>query len=505
MAVLLLLLLAVGLRAEQQESSSSNLVTQDANSTLSTIQRLIQILQRCGIEETRALKRVFLSTPNITCNDGSPAGFYLRRSHGSRRWIVFLEGGWYCYDQRSCHSRWQRLRHLMTSRHWPETRSVGGILSMNPEDNQFWWNANHVLVPYCTSDSWSGTRVQPTAETRFSFMGALVVRQVVQDLLPLGLGNASLLLLAGSSAGGTGVMVNLNPVAALLPHVSVRGVSDSGWFLDRAPYSQDGQALAPLDAVKKGIQLWQGQVPSECRTLYPLEPWRCYFGYRAYPTLTAPLFVFQWLFDEAQMTADNVGAPVTKQQWDYIHQMGDSLRGSFCNVTAVFAPSCISHSVLTKKDWQSVKIDEVSLPQALRCWEMSAHSGTGLGQTPLPLKLARNLVRSGTSPTVEAPQRRRKTTGNNKGKKKKGTRPRQRRAVEGCTHHLIEHCSWPQCNHSCPRLTNPFTGQEMDFIELLKSFGLDMMSVANALGIDMHTLNNMDHEELLNLLTQRAN
>lgn len=45
----------------------------------------------------------------------------------------------------------------------------------------------------------------------------------------------------------------------------------------------------------------------------------------------------------------------------------------------------------------------------------------------------------------------------------------------------------------------------MDFIELLKSFGLDMKSVANALGIDMHTLNSMDHEELLNLLTQRAN
>jgi hypothetical protein len=85
-----------------------------------------------------------------------------------------------------------------------------------------------------------------------------------------------------------------------------------------------------------------------------------------------------------------------------------------------------------------------------------------------------------------------------------GMHARLRRAAAGCPHHLIERCSWPQCNHSCPRLTNPFTGQEMDFIELLKSFGLDMMSVANALGIDIHTLNNMDHEELLNLLTQRA-
>ena len=94
------------------------------------------------------------------------------------------------------------------------------------------------------------------------------------------------------SAGGTGVMVNLDLIADLLntayglSHITVRGVSDSGWFLDRTPYSQDGNSLAPLDAVKKGIGLWQGQVPTQCRVRYPSEPWRCYFGYRAYPTLT---------------------------------------------------------------------------------------------------------------------------------------------------------------------------------------------------------------------------
>lgn len=73
-----------------------------------------------------------------------------------------------------------------------------------------------------------------------------------------------------------------------------------------------------------------------------------------------------------------------------------------------------------------------------------------------------------------------------------------------CVHRRLERCSWPQCNHSCPRLHNPFTGEEMDFIELLKSFGLDMESVAKALGIDMQTLNDMDHSELLNLLTQQS-
>lgn len=48
--------------------------------------------------------------------------FYLRKSHTSKKWIVFLEGGWYCYDNHSCRNRWLRLRHLMTSSQWPETR-----------------------------------------------------------------------------------------------------------------------------------------------------------------------------------------------------------------------------------------------------------------------------------------------------------------------------------------------------------------------------------------------
>lgn len=71
-----------------------------------------------------------------------------------------------------------------------------------------------------------------------------------------------------------------------------------------------------------------------------------------------------------------------------------------------------------------------------------------------------------------------------------------------CQTKSLESCSWPQCNGSCPKLHNPFTGEEMDLLELLQSFGVDMESVAKALGIDLTTLNNMDHSELLNLLTQ---
>nr|CAG4636854.1 EOG090X02ZJ [Ceriodaphnia reticulata] len=577
---------------------------------------MAQALSKCNSREPPPTQKILLKDKSAVCNDGSPAGYFIRKSYGSKRWIVFLEGGWYCYDKRSCESRWSRLRGFMTSNMWPDTRQVSGILSPDPEENPYWWNANHVYVPYCSSDSWSGS--SPAGSTsRFAFMGSIILQEVLRDLLPQGLLNASKLMLTGSSAGGTGVMLNLDRVTDFLrtqgSSAEVRGVTDS-----------------------------------------------------------APLFIFQWLFDEAQMLADNVGPPMSKEQWDYIHAVGDDLRRTFANVSAVFSPSCISHTVLTKRDWQSIRIGDISLPQALRCWELQpywsvsnhltpnghhhhrhhhrpqgsedvedeqqnlpAHSvqhalrhghkrykAANVESNPIVLladdpempantvtvKPAKNLVRSGQRGSGNEPlagtanatvtssgrhsgrngtrknkEERRKGAGrkhnkkgeenkrnkngasgstgnppngggntgksgrrhkqkgnkenasnhsshrrnnhNNKDRKRKKdknqprdettARPRREAAAsvdpapaaapEFCQHRLVDRCTWPQCNRVCPKLHNPFTGEEMDFIQLLKSFGLDMSSVANALGIDMHTLNNMDHDVLLHLLTQQTN
>ncbi|XP_065360615.1 palmitoleoyl-protein carboxylesterase NOTUM [Calliphora vicina] len=599
-------------------------------------------------EHSRALKKAWLSNRTIVCNDGTAAGFYLRKNPNSKKWIVFLEGGWHCYDKKTCRSRWNRLRHLMTSTDWPETRDVGGILSASPEENPYWHSANHVLVPYCSSDSWSGTKdTFESNEFNFRFMGALILKQVIADLIPMGLGRVpgAELLLVGSSAGGLGVMLNLDRITNYLQQernlqVTVRGVSDSGWFLDREPYTPS--AVASSEAVRQGWSLWKGQLPEACVEQHKSEPWRCYFGYRLYPTLKAPLFVFQWLFDEAQMRADNVAAPVTPHQWNYIHAMGGALRSSLDNVTAVFAPSCIGHAVLSKRDWTALKIDDISLPTALRCWEHStrqrkkrhdklkrsteatithkdnnkrrhekqhkdkqrekkkknnnnsnSNNNNNNGEKKRLTKAEReerkrlrheqqkrreerrnrrknnvvafhesnltNSLRLNENSTDAQDQdnhtqqqrklnknkrneldkqkrnhnkqkkRQRRKKEHNSGDNQQPERELQKeqplpevvekrtntankinrrsgvpRVPERCSLRLLERCSWPQCNNSCPTLTNPVTGEEMRFLELLASFGLDIEAVAAALGVDMQTLNNMDRTELVNMLTQQV-
>lgn len=92
-------------------------------------------------------------------------------------------------------------------------------------------------------------------------------------------------------------------------------------------------------------------------------------------------------------------------------------------------------------------------------------------------------------------QRRRKMMKKNKKNK------REKRSSSQCRTKFIDSCSWPHCNRSCPKLKNPETGQEIDFLSLLKSFGLEMSNVARAIGVDINTLNNMDKDVLLELLT----
>lgn len=320
--------------------------------------------------------------------------------------------------------------------------SVDGILSSEPKDNPYLWNANHIYIPYCSSDSWTGQLDAGMANSSqrsasFSFLGSKILEQVIESLyedLPrdYSLYDARSILLAGDSAGATGVILNLDRVnefienkANLLrtncarniniktgsnnnnnnfdpslevkhtncqqklntqPVPIVRGLADSGWFLDNEPYLEstylsdfelnngncDQTRCTPLQSIKQAMRYWNGQVPDACYDRYPLEPWRCYFGYRAYQTLKTPLFVVQWLYDEAQLMVDHISRPDTSGQWNYVNKVSDEMRASLENVTALFAPSCFSHSLVIKRSWNEITINGFKLPHILNTWEEQA-------------------------------------------------------------------------------------------------------------------------------------
>ncbi|XP_060589837.1 palmitoleoyl-protein carboxylesterase NOTUM-like isoform X2 [Ruditapes philippinarum] len=502
----------------------------------------------CGVRDVPKLRRKFLTNDSVTCNDGSPAGYFIRKSYGSKKWIIFLEGGWYCFDNVSCQMRWaSNMKKFMSSKGWPKKRKVTGILSWNPEENPYYFHSNIVYIPYCSSDTWSGTASMGTNGNEFAFMGSLILEEVIKDLIPRGLKHATKLILTGSSAGGTGVLINLdrvaNQMAKLAPEVEVRGIADSGWFLDYPQYRYkdcvEALSCAPTDGIKRGIKMWNGRVPETCMEEYTeSEHWRCYFGYRLYKTLKNPLYVIQHLFDEAQILVDNVfeqtqikgdnsAATVTKPQWEYLHKLGQEVRKTLENVSAVFAPSCLSHEILTRYDWFNVSINSIKLGQSIYCWENSYKYDKCLIKTASVNALD---TLQGDSPKTndsKATRRRRKNRKNKKKKKKKRDRERKRdnransKSRKGrnkkrrrrksrhrrhqhpsgsCFHHLIDSCPLPQCNASCPKYRNRFTGDEMDFFRMFIRYGIDKKDIASLLGKDVSVIQRMDDSTLTRLI-----
>lgn len=81
------------------------------------------------------------------------------------------------------------------------------------------------------------------------------------------------------------------------------------------------------------------------------------------------MFIFQWLYDEEQLSAVNVRVPNKSTEWDYVYQLSQLIRETLDDVPAVFAPSCISHNILTKATWSTLKIDDISLAHLLYCWD----------------------------------------------------------------------------------------------------------------------------------------
>uniref|UniRef100_A0ACB8EK91 Uncharacterized protein n=1 Tax=Sphaerodactylus townsendi TaxID=933632 RepID=A0ACB8EK91_9SAUR len=94
------------------------------DSFMAQIKSLAQSLYPCSAQNLhQELRLHLLLNSSVTCNDGSPAGYYLKESKGSRRWLLFLEGGWYCFNRENCNTRYETMRKLMSSKEWPMTKT----------------------------------------------------------------------------------------------------------------------------------------------------------------------------------------------------------------------------------------------------------------------------------------------------------------------------------------------------------------------------------------------
>lgn len=284
------------------------------------------------------------------CNDGSPGAYFFQASAtGSSLWIVYLQGGMWCWDQASCQARFSGTDFEMSSTNWPATEQVGGIFSTSKANG--WKDANKVYLSYCSSDAWVGDVPASPATYNFAFRGQRIIAATFADLIARwGLDGSANVLFGGCSAGARGAMFNLDYVQAMLPAgATVKGLLDSALWLDLAPIDSAEVSLQTQTQDVYSLVNPSARIPAACQEMYPgPEGWKCLYGQYRLPFVQTSYYINAAQFDSFQMVYDLGGnAPSSMGQVAFADQFQMATRAALqpavAGGQAVFSSTCLVH------------------------------------------------------------------------------------------------------------------------------------------------------------------
>lgn len=409
-----------------------------------------------GLANGTELMRVDIDTsvfPDAVCNDGTGAVIYVRRAARAEheaRWVIQLQGGGGCQSAESCAERWCAVdtnlgARKMSNRFAPETGIRGNGILANRVDNPFaGWN--QVLVYHCASDSWSGRAGAVTLEAphpeqggdpvsyRIYFNGGRIVEAVVDSLRRDGvasvgytdasgnpqqlpdLDDATTVVLSGASAGGGGVLKNLDWMADRLRatntscasstcDLEVMGIIDSSYSVDfnsldfsPTPLCTE-MGLCSADAYQSwryyevGVALWNGRVDESCVAWHEdgntgMTHWCSNNQFVAENHITTPFVVRMGLTDEnasSKQVAMGFGVPsrgganltlpifaelVAEQLTTLPADVASGLESSaVTKLPGAFGPPCSKHETLSNNThYYDTTVAGLSFPQLLTNW-----------------------------------------------------------------------------------------------------------------------------------------
>lgn len=339
-----------------------------------------------------ALWKVTLDDPDALCNDGTTAVMYVRPSSGgayTNQWLVYLQGGAGCQDLASCVVRYcgtEKYTKAKMSSTWTNP-SMGESALMERDGTNPFGEANQVVVHYCSSDYWTGTKSDtvltdeesyPGQAVRLHFRGRDIVRAAIEQLLagPVtsddgdvtvpSLADAEVLVFAGSSAGAKGAEHNLDWVAAQVPGADVVGWFDAYMppeYDDMGEYGPEAQAY---DEGTRWPEVFQGRygmwMEESCAAAHSeSEQWLC--GNNEHLVLnhvTTPFFLRQDLRDPvigSRYLDAGVSSAALATVWietlDRVHEVPSTAEEAdfMTKAPGVYAPNCGQHVGLNDDAW----------------------------------------------------------------------------------------------------------------------------------------------------------
>lgn len=331
-----------------------------------SIYRLLSAPHLVGnVQRNRVLSKKIVGGEAV-CNDGSPAVYYISKGPTST-WLLYFQGGGWCHDPLDC--------DLGSTVNASETRSFA-------QGTLFGLSATTVWVEYCSMDAWVGN----TTVEGIIFRGAVIIDTLLDSLMEQGLSNAALVILAGGSAGGRGVVYNYDRIKHRLgDRTEVVALVDSAVWMS---------SPTTLDHVHDFYSTNHPLLDPGCDE-------SCLITSNRLDHLDGPLIVFNFLYDYLSIFRDygyrqeNISYEFV-QQWrqnvtTYLTAL--SLRRAW--PTLVFGPACFAHDVLYRATLDQFQIGEVHFGDIVRSFLKALQHHTHFPPR-LYLDTCNNLLNCGT-------------------------------------------------------------------------------------------------------------
>ena len=355
---------------------------------------------------------------DAVCMDGSRAGIYVPLSNESLTstiYIIYLEGGGWCFDAKSCGIRcevdstqdpamatigppFNCSSELATSKGWAPYVYLDGLLSTNGTKTPM-PDANKFFVKYCSGDAFMGNRNASSATGGFVFRGQRILDAALSIVIgEYGLGSSPghQLLLAGGAAGARGVMANIDRVAqdqlkgfGAKFDVRVRGFMDSPFWVetdDDADIRRSGVLTGLASQTQAAYDLLGASdlTPDSCRdTFGGADEWRCAFAQDRMAYVQTPYLLVASQDDLFQIYVKIGHWPHTRVELEWAAAFARRTRAALsalvaqpsfeAGTSAVFSPACPSHSASLEADYYLTTVNGFTTAQALTAFMMQSN------------------------------------------------------------------------------------------------------------------------------------
>jgi len=294
--------------------------------------------------------------------------------------VIELQGGGECATLEQCSTKIRTP--LGSSKYFqPSISSFSFLNDLNAKTNPTFSSFNHIFVPYCSQDLWTGTRYDETDPYfhQFYFAGHEIFSAVLEDLDYL-LSDSTEIILTGESAGGIGVWNNVDFLAAQYPNARVGAVPIAGFYFFAFPYDGPHHTSSVLvdfreSAWPSHYTLWGSYVDEDCMNALS-EPSHCILSNYSFPFINTTAFIVEAQSDKVVLT-DHDWVPSDEGLWDkeimqYLSTWQANMSKAIFDIAlklrpddGAFFPSCFIHTDFSA---QAPLIENTSYIDAVKTW-----------------------------------------------------------------------------------------------------------------------------------------